>query len=484
MTTSRKKSKKASKKSQGASRSRSRKLTNSSRPDRLTLRSYQVGFGDCFLLTFHYGMQRRHVLIDFGSTAKPKGAPKDLMMMVAEDIRRHCENKIHVLVATHRHQDHIGGFATSSDPVKEGTGDVIRSCNPNVVIMPWTEDPKAETDAKHATTVEGKGLALARKTLRDMEMVAASVTEEEKHLRFGYNLSGHLAFLGEDNLKNISAVKNLIAMGEAGRALFVRYEDEPLDIESELPGVTVRVLGPPDLTQSEDITSMRSKDAAQFWMLQAAAGSTGKAGKANGNEKYVFESAGAFRSAVPTAPHLAPPQTRWLIRRMNAIRGTQLLQLVRVLDNVMNNTSVILLIEVGGRKLLFPGDAQIENWEYALSKSNVVEMLKDVDVYKVGHHGSRNANPLDIWRGFKKKRSNKSSDGVLQTFMSTMAGKHPGGHNPKDPHTEVPRESLVEALKKESEHFSTQMLAPGVVVQEFEIQLDSPRVDRGRTVSH
>lgn len=414
------------------------------------------------------------MLIDFGSTAKPKGAPKELMMMVAEDIRRHCENKLHVLVATHRHQDHIGGFATSSDPDKEGTGDIIRSCIPNVVIMPWTEDPKAETDAKHATTIEGKELALARNTLRDMEMVAASVTEEEKHLRFGYSLSEHLAFLGEDNLKNASAVKNLIAMGKASRALFVRYEEEPLDLESELPGVTVRVLGPPDLTQSEEIVSMRSKDAAQFWMLQAAAGSTGKAGKVNGNEKYVFDSAGPFRDAVPTAPHLAPPHTRWFIRRMNAIRGSQLLRLVRVLDNVMNNTSVILLIEVGGRKLLFPGDAQIENWNYALSKPDVVERLKDVDVYKVGHHGSRNANPLSVWHGFKKKRSNKPGGAVLQTFMSTMAGKHPGGHNPKDPHTEVPRESLVEALKKETDHFSTQMLDSENVFKEFEIKLDSP----------
>jgi len=395
--------------------------------------------------------------------------------MVAEDIRRHCENKIHVLVATHRHQDHIGGFSTSSDPDKEGTGDIIRSCNPNVVIMPWTEDPKADIDAKHATTVEGQGLALARRTLTDMHMVAASVTEEEKHLRFGFNLGGQLAFLGEDNLKNASAVKNLIAMGQAGRPLFVRFEDAPLDLKSELPGVTVRVLGPPDLTQSEEITSMRSKDAAQFWMLQAAAGTTGKAARVNGTENYVFESAGPFRNAVPTAPHLTPPHARWFIRRMNAIRGSQLLRLVRVLDGVMNNTSVIMLIEVGGRKLLFPGDAQIENWNYALSKPGVVEMLKDVDVYKVGHHGSRNANPLDIWRGFNKKRSNKPNGRVLQTFMSTMADKHPGGHNAKDPHTEVPRESLVEALNKESEHFSTQMLAPGVVCREFEIELESPK---------
>jgi hypothetical protein len=39
------------------------------RPTGLTVRMYQVGFGDCFLLTFHYPKTGdRHVLIDFGSS--------------------------------------------------------------------------------------------------------------------------------------------------------------------------------------------------------------------------------------------------------------------------------------------------------------------------------------------------------------------------------------------------------------------------------
>jgi hypothetical protein len=38
------------------------------KPSKLTLRVYNVGFGDCFLLTFHYPARDRHLLIDFGST--------------------------------------------------------------------------------------------------------------------------------------------------------------------------------------------------------------------------------------------------------------------------------------------------------------------------------------------------------------------------------------------------------------------------------
>jgi hypothetical protein len=46
-------------------------MTIDCKPSKLTLRVYNVGFGDCFLLTFHYPARDRHVLIDFGSTARP-----------------------------------------------------------------------------------------------------------------------------------------------------------------------------------------------------------------------------------------------------------------------------------------------------------------------------------------------------------------------------------------------------------------------------
>ena len=41
-------------------------------PKSLTIRTYNVGFGDCFLLSFLYpGNSEKHVLIDFGSTGMP-----------------------------------------------------------------------------------------------------------------------------------------------------------------------------------------------------------------------------------------------------------------------------------------------------------------------------------------------------------------------------------------------------------------------------
>ena len=62
------------------------------RPTELKIRTYQVGFGDCFLLSFRYPRFERHILIDFGTTGLPENipSPKAHMLAVASDIARRC----------------------------------------------------------------------------------------------------------------------------------------------------------------------------------------------------------------------------------------------------------------------------------------------------------------------------------------------------------------------------------------------------------
>ena len=95
----------------------------SNKPTKMTLRTYQVGFGDCFLLTFHYKKFDRHLLIDFGSTGTKTSMGPKLMNRVAADIREQCGGKLHAVVATHRHKDHISGFTTTGG--KNAPGSII-----------------------------------------------------------------------------------------------------------------------------------------------------------------------------------------------------------------------------------------------------------------------------------------------------------------------------------------------------------------------
>jgi hypothetical protein len=105
---------------------------------------------------------------------------------------------------------------------------------------------------------------------------------------------------------------------------------------------------------------------------------------------------------------------------------------------------------VNGKTLLFPGDAQIENWSLALSKKEITDQLAQVDFYKVGHHGSLNATPKQsLWDKFKKKGSPTSG---LITMISTEAGHHGKAVNK----SEVPRTTLIDAMTTQSKLFSTQ----------------------------
>jgi hypothetical protein len=258
-------------------------------------------------------------------------------------------------------------------------------------------------------------------------------------------LQKELSFLGMDNIANQSAVENLIDMGRGrGRKAVFAHHGSKSGLETLLPGVKVHVLGPPDLTQTEKIRKQRSRDPDQFWHLISGASFKGRnvlsAGFAvGGNGK---------RNPVP-------PSARWFRDRLERLNGQQLLEIVRTLDQQMNNTSLILLFEVFGMKLLFPGDAQIENWSYALedapgAKQNL-KLLSDVDIYKVGHHGSLNATPKrGLWENFAKRKDQK-----LRTLLSTMPGKH-GTTASK---TEVPRRTLLTALESESSLQNTEDLS-------------------------
>lgn len=449
-------------------------------PIGLTIRAYQVGFGDCFLLTFKYPGQERHVLIDFGSTGMPDGVtPAEQMMKVAEDIKGRCNGQLQIVVATHRHKDHISGFATKKDGT--GTGEVIASLRPQMVIQPWTEDPAVEDPKlfeEPLKSVPGQAVPLKNAhylaALSDMNSLAGTIATEIQHLSeksaqaMSPGLTKQIAFLSEDNsLPNRSAVENLSGMGQNHYVNF-GYD---LDVSQILPGVKIHVLGPPTLEQHAAIRKQKSRDENEFWMLQNAARDFWKLQAASGEliknfttgEGRLFPDADIFQDFLPS-------NNRWFVRQLQSLRGEQLLGLVRILDRAMNNTSVILLFEFAGKKLLFPGDAQIENWEYALSDEKTLELLKDVCVYKVGHHGSRNATPKSLWTQFTRRReedndeykrkvpdNNNDEEKVarLLTINSTMKDKH--GHF--ENHTEVPRTTLVTEFENLSEYKTTETAA-------------------------
>ena len=421
-------------------------------PTSVRIRAYDVGFGDCFLVTFAYPSTERHVLIDFGSFPPPKRKSAGNMPAIAEHIRATCKGALTAVVATHRHADHITGFTTKKG---KGPGDVIRDCKPKVVVQPWTEDPKLAADAPGP-----KGLLPADRShvsaLADMVRFREALLPRIADLPSGWKgVRKELEFLVGNGVSNAPAVENLGSMAPKGGQRYVYYGAES-GLGAVLPGVKVRVLGPPTISQSAAVEAERSSDAAEFWQILAASA-----------EYWQILAATAESRAGADGPPFAaryrrkggiPGFASWLVSHADAVARQQVLSIVRRMDDYMNNTSVILLFEVGGKKFLFPGDAQIENWSYALSQPGIPALLSGVDVYKVGHHGSRNATPkAGLWAHFAKR--NKAS-GRLVTFLSTEPGRHGTAKN----HTEVPRTTLAKALENETELYSTN--APKTLTKE------------------
>ena len=410
-------------------------------PAKVTVRMYNVGFGDCFLLTFHYAppLHAQHILIDFGSVS----GSADLRR-IALQIRDACEGKLYAVVATHRHRDHIGGFSDAGG--KQSPGAIIAACQPEVVVQPWTENPDAGADAAAAPLLArnqpANPLRLYFASMNAMQAYAQSVVDAAPRWRGAGGRPIGLEKLAANNTRNPEAVRNLRNMGKRPPRFLQYGSPSGLEDDKLLPGVKVTVLGPPSLQQQN--LKKYARQSNEYWLASKFWGLQQRAAAAAGTSDL-------FPREARYAKGAGPLHTRWFLEHADSALKKNALAIVTILDKFLNNTSLILLFEANGRKLLFPGDAQLETWQWALSQPGIPDLLKNVDVYKVGHHGSRNATPRELWNGFEKRQGR-----ALTTMMSTAAGVYGRSAEGK-----VPSDNLLKALKKESTLKNTQDLKGG-----------------------
>jgi hypothetical protein len=216
---------------------------------------YQVGFGDCFLLSFEYpeplddGRSVRHILIDYGSTRLPSGWRS--LATVARELASHTAGQIDVVVVSHRHKDHLSAFG-SPELVK-----FMAAGYPRLVVRSWTERPEAETAATGDDAAVGpKSAALLTRIVRAHSFAAALSAKVAGAA--ARSLAGEVRQLADDQLSNEEAVRQLERWaGGAGRYL---HYGLPSGIEDVIPGIGVRVLGPPTVDQYPPVASQRSRD--------------------------------------------------------------------------------------------------------------------------------------------------------------------------------------------------------------------------------
>jgi beta-lactamase superfamily II metal-dependent hydrolase len=341
------------------------------------IRMYNVGFGDCFMLCLP---GNRTILVDAGFHSQGKGAfgGNELAEQIIKDATEiKGEARIDVVIATHRHQDHVYAFNSDRwDELEVGE-----------VWLPWVEDRKN----KAATRLWKKQSSFA------MQLAAAMPTfnldeENRKSVEFmlwnaGVDLPGFDAG-GWSNAKALNCLHEGFARRDRTRPRFLpEKETFPETFESPaLPGVLVHVLGPqrnPKLI--EELDPEADGETYRALALRAAA-----AGVVGGGVAAAAPFGDDWR--VPDDELGDVPLEPNEMERINDLaHSADAVFAAEKVDGMINSTSLVLVLQIGKARLLLPGDAEWGTWKHILEDDEARAILRGATFFKVGHHGSHNA---------------------------------------------------------------------------------------------
>jgi beta-lactamase superfamily II metal-dependent hydrolase len=377
-------------------------------PDgQVLIRMYDIGFGDCFLLCIPTVDGLRKVLVDCGSIAKREKSQTEIVKRLIEDVRD--ENgvpKIDVVIATHRHADHVAGFARHEwSQVEVGE-----------VWMPWTEhptNPEAQRIREAQASLAAALAAALAVNAEDEDPGEAANDEDSPH-----DISHYLALNALSNEQAMDTLHN----GFSGQSLR-RFlpEVDSVDthlITSTLPGVMVHVLGP---SREEDVIRDMDPPEKQSYLRLSA---TVK------DDQGIPEPFGA-KWVVDDPPLKLSAGDETTIHELHLRMGQPL---AVALDKAVNGTSLMLMFVVGDLYLLFPGDAQWGSWKAALDDPERRRLLGKTHFYKVGHHGSHNATPVE----FVEEVLTESGANRRSAMVSV---------EPRSQWKHIPRKPLLEKLR-------------------------------------
>jgi beta-lactamase superfamily II metal-dependent hydrolase len=382
----------------------------------LRIRMYRVGFGDFFLLSVPKAGGMAHVLVDCGVHAHDLG----VMGAAVDQLKKDTGGQLALVIMTHRHADHISGFGSERA--------VFETFRVERVWMSWFEnraDEKALDIQTHiAATAQHLQAALAARAGPGDEQFR-HMAENALGVAKGGGNAGALAML--HSFKTPDGKPTPVDYYAAG---------EPATLPPSLAGLTAQILGPP-----RDLALVAQMDNAAHQYLTA---------QSEEDQTPASPFSPAYEVAGFSWPNELFPGA--LVRkRIENAQPDVLAAAAQKADNALNNQSLVVLFTFGGKTMLFSGDAQWGNWanflfggaigtpgHTGLTKQSST-ILANLDFYKVGHHGSTNATPMDVVKAMKRG-------------CAAMCSTDAGAYGNPDKGTEVPRTPLMAALDERTQN--------------------------------
>jgi len=354
----------------------------------VAVRMYNVGFGDCFLVSVTDDDAAWRMLVDCGVHPHGRARPlQDVVDAVIADLDEATAPgtppALDVIVATHHHADHISGFASPSwERVEVGE-----------VWVPYVENP----DDPDAAALRQRLTLAAEHVARASERLARSGGTSRQGVQL--ELARVLAM---NSFTNRDAAARLLCRGKRflnePKVRFLPYTKRPKNtIDTGIPDVRVHVLGP---SRDPALLKRMNPPAASRWLaLEAAL----DAHPDDDDDDWLrpprlFEA--QFDIDPDDAAERIDPDLYAAWRSLKLDQSItdvdEVLGAASVLERSVNNTSLFFVLDVAGTRLVFVGDSQQGAWEHVLHDPGARALVSEPAFYKIGHHGSHNATPREF----------------------------------------------------------------------------------------
>ena len=316
----------------------------------ITLRAYNVLFGDALLVSWDEDDGAHHAWVDFGNFHNDANA---VFEKVYNDVLARTGGKLDLLVITHRHLDHMEGFYSLRKRFKADF----------TIQRLWHA---------HVTTSLDQVFEIAEQSLRNMLPASIPASDSEIGRVFRNNFGAK----GDKIRKQMADIMKEIGVPASRTFKIHRSVNLKRALPPGLKKLGIEVLGP-------EKNSKRYLEPLQHALRVHGIGISAVNGRVKVTRNDPFAGVRAVKFSRSPLAGLADLAR---LRRQLQSGGLDVLGAV---DTTRNNTSIAMRLTHGAAQLLLVGDAEEMSWE--IMRKNGAPMR--ADVIKVGHHGSINASP-------------------------------------------------------------------------------------------